>query len=120
MFDPHRPSSRFGDKHIMSAIFEPIKDDVKPLERTAGHNESHVISGYAQMDAPENPNMAFGQKAAPVPDNLMLAAIHNLLHKNSLASMNRDIKRKGISNVDIETTFMPYMDEEFDGENSVG
>ena len=67
----------------MSAIFEPIHKDVKPVEAQSG-TESKFFSQYAKADPVENENWKFGQKA-PMPDNMLLSAIHNLLHKNSLA-----------------------------------
>ena len=39
-----------------------------------------------------------------MPDNLMLAAVHNLLHKNSLSSMGEQ-KHKGITNPDFDAAF---------------
>ena len=46
--------------------------------------EGNLFSSYSQMDPPDDPNWKFGQKA-PGPDNVILATMHNLLHKNSLA-----------------------------------
>ena len=55
------------------------------------------------MEAPQNENWKFGQKS-PSPDNLLLSAIHNLLHKNSISSMGKQ-KHKGISQPDFEKAF---------------
>ena len=58
MLNPQKPMS-FGEKHIMSAIFEPIKDDVKPMETYAG-GEKNAFSQYANMEEPQNENWRFG------------------------------------------------------------
>ena len=42
LLNPRNPTS-FPDSHIMKAIFEPIKDDVKPVEPTTGQ-DSHYFS----------------------------------------------------------------------------
>ena len=57
MLDPHKPTS-FPESHVMSAIFEPISKDVKPMEKY-GQNPQ-AFSQYANMDAPENDNWKFG------------------------------------------------------------
>ena len=57
MLDPHKPTS-FPESHVMSAIFEPISKDVKPMEKY-GQNPK-AFSQYANMDAPENDNWKFG------------------------------------------------------------
>ena len=53
-----------------------------------------------------------------MPDNMLLSAIHNLLHKNSLASMGEQ-KHKGIMNPDFEYAFMRSDDPENDEMDSV-
>ena len=64
----------------------------------------------ARADPVENPNWKFGQKA-PVPDTMLLAAVHNIMHKNSLSSMH-DMKHKGITNPDFEAAFLGGADDE--------
>ena len=56
------------------------------------------------MEPSENPNWKFGQKA-PMPDNLLLSALHNLLNKNSISSMG-PVDRKGITSPDFEKAFL--------------
>ena len=101
LLNPKNPSI-FPKSHVMGAIFEPIKDDIKPIESNS--NDNHFFSSYSQMDAPDNPNWALGQKT-PGPDNMLLATMHNLLHKNSLASAAAESEHKGISKPDFEAAF---------------
>ena len=92
----------------MSRIFEPIKKDIKPGEYHSGRGNSSIFSQYANMDPPEDYNWKFGHKT-PQPDNLLLAGIHNFLHKNSLRSMGK-LKKKGISDPDFEKAFEGHDD----------
>ena len=66
--------------------------------------EGNLFSSYSQMDPPDDPNWKFGQKA-PGPDNVILATMHNLLHKNSLAQAAAESDRKGIIKPDFEAAF---------------
>ena len=46
-----------------------------------------------------------------MPDNILLSALHNLLHKNSVSSMGF-MDRKGITKPDLEAAFKGHGDEE--------
>ena len=81
MLNPSNPTM-FPESHVMNAIFEPIKDDVKPMESSG--SDGNFFSSYSKMESDEDPNWKFGQKS-PGPDNVIMKAVHNLLHKNSLA-----------------------------------
>ena len=59
MLDPRNPT-KFSESHIMSRIFEPIKKDIGPKERTDGN--SNTFSKYANLDEVENENWRFGHK----------------------------------------------------------
>ena len=56
------------------------------------------------MEPAEDPNWKFGSKT-PSPDNMLLSAVHNLLSKNSLASMGGQ-NHKGISEADFDAAFV--------------
>ena len=56
------------------------------------------------MEPTEDPNWKFGSKT-PSPDNMLLSAVHNLLSKNSLASMGGQ-NHKGISEADFDAAFV--------------
>ena len=46
-----------------------------------------------------------------MPDNVLLSALHNLLHKNSISSMGV-MERKGISKPNLEAAFKGHGDDE--------
>ena len=58
----------------------------------------------ANADPVEDPNWKFNNKS-PMPDNLLLAGIHNLLSKNSFKAMGEQ-KHKGITNPDFDRAFL--------------
>lgn len=108
LLNPHNPGV-FPESHVIGAIFEPIKEDVKPDGPSQSGN-SNFFSQYAQMDDVENPDWKFGSKA-PMADNLILRGIHNLLHRNSIASMQQN-DMKGISKIDLDGAFLGGSDDE--------